>query len=47
MIYEFLLIDACFSHLGIPIIYKCNCCVEGHIEDNDHVLSTGLIVIQV
>lgn len=41
LIYDCLPVDARISYLGIPMVSKCNYCVEGHVEDRDHVLNSS------
>ncbi|XP_042969076.1 uncharacterized protein LOC122301760 [Carya illinoinensis] len=36
-------VDSRISSLGIPLVSKCECCTQGCVEDQDHVLATGKI----
>ncbi|XP_035546099.1 uncharacterized protein LOC118348474 [Juglans regia] len=35
------------SSLGIPLVSKCECCTQGCMKDQDHVLATGMITIEI
>lgn len=37
-IYDCLTIDECIRQIGIPIVSKCNSCVEAKVADKNHVL---------
>lgn len=32
----------CLRRIGIPIVSKCECCVDGKYEDFNHVLAIGV-----
>lgn len=39
--------DSQVRELGIPIVSKCECCVDGSVEDKDHVLAHGPLANEV
>lgn len=40
-------VDTCVKALGIPMVSKCECCVGGSLENQDHVLSIGTVAKEV
>ncbi|KAF5443041.1 hypothetical protein F2P56_035636 [Juglans regia] len=40
-------VDARIKELGIPVVSKCECCVQGCLENQDHVLATGSFVAEI
>ncbi|XP_040990910.1 uncharacterized protein LOC121238132 [Juglans microcarpa x Juglans regia] len=40
-------VDARIEKLRIPVVSKCECCVRGCLEDQDHVLATGTLATEI
>ncbi|KAG2696272.1 hypothetical protein I3760_07G050900 [Carya illinoinensis] len=42
-----LTVDSRISSLGIPLVSRCECCIQGCVKDQDHVLVYGRIAAEV
>ncbi|KAF5468683.1 hypothetical protein F2P56_012820 [Juglans regia] len=40
-------VDARMRSLGIPLVSKCECCVRGSLEDQDHILATRMMATEI